>query len=286
MRVLFAIPHYFHPSAGGHGSLGRDPAPRVRALADCLAVIRQLFGRPQCEIDIARKTTVPANLAVATAADVVVCTAGGRHLLDRLPLGPGYFTHLPTAAEPKLLGYECHAALRDRLPAGYDFYCYLEDDLILRDPLFFVKLKWFVELAGADAVLMPNRYEVARDRLVHKAYIDGPLRAAVTATFQDVSVVPELAADVLGRRVMFRRPLNPHSGAFFLTAAQMAAWAARPDFLDRSAAFVGPLESAATLGVMRAFRVYKPAPENAAFLEVEHAGTAFLSLIVPPPVTS
>lgn len=286
MRVLFAVPHYYHAAAaGGHGSFGRDPALRVRALADALAAIHQLFGRPQCEIDIARKTTVPANVAVATAADVVVCTTGGRHLLDRLPLGPGYFTHQPTAAEPKLLGYECHAVLRDRLSAGYNFYCYLEDDLILRDPLFFVKLTWFAELAGEGALLVPNRYEVARDRLVHKAYIDGPLRPAVTAPFQDVSVVPELAADVLGRRVMFRRPLNPHSGAFFLSAAQMAAWAARPDFLDRAAAFVGPLESAATLGVMRAFRVYKAAPECAAFLEVEHAGTAFLSLIVPP-VTS
>lgn len=287
MRLLFAIPHYFHSTPeGGHGSLGRDPASRVRALADCLAALRQSFGRPQCEIDIARRTTTPANLALTTTAEVVVCTTGGRHLLDRLPLGPGYFTHRPTAADPKLLGYECHAALRDGLADGYDFYCYLEDDLILRDPLFFIKLRWFVGLAGENAVLLPNRYEVARARLVHKAYVDGPLRPDVTAPFQDVSVVSELSADVLGRRVVFRRPLNPHAGSFFLTAGQMAAWTARPDFLDRSMRFVGPLESAATLGVMRAFRVYKPAPEYAAFLEVEHAGTAFLSLIVSPPVTS
>lgn len=288
MRLLFAIPHYFHPvPGGGHGALGRDPTPRVRALGDCLAAVRQLFGRPQCEIDIARRTTAPANHALAAGVDVLVCTTGGRHLLDRLPLGPDYFTHLPVAvADPKLLGYECHAALRDRLAGGYDFYCYLEDDLVLRDPLFFVKLKWFVGVAGEGAVLLPNRYEVARGRLVHKAYVDGPLRPGVTAPFQDVSVAPEVAADALGRRVAFRRPLNPHAGCFFLTAGQMAAWAARPDFLDRSARFVGPLESAATLGVMRAFRVYKPAPENAAFLEVEHAGTAFLSLIVPPPATS
>ena len=104
---------------------------------------------------------------------------------------------------------------------GYDFYCYLEDDLILRDPLFFVKLKWFVELAGEDCVLLPNRYEVARDRLVHKAYVDGPLRPDVTAPFQDVSVAAELTADALGRRVVFRRPLNPHAGR--LPAANAAS---------------------------------------------------------------
>jgi hypothetical protein len=42
------------------------------------------------------------------------------------------------------------------------------------------------------------------------------------------------------------------------------------------------LESAATLGTMRTFRVYKPVAEGAAFLELERPGTGFLSQIVPP----
>src|SRR4051812_29444077 len=115
MRLLIAIPHFFDPAppAGRrHGSLGRDPGPRLRALTECLAGIQQLFGRPQCEIDIAGRTTVPANQATALGADVLACTTGPHHLLDKVPLGPGYFTHLPTAAEPRLLGFECHAALR------------------------------------------------------------------------------------------------------------------------------------------------------------------------------
>ncbi len=285
--MLFAIPHYYNPDpAGGHrhGSLGRDPTPRVRALADALAAIQQLFGRPQCVIDIARRTTAAANRLTATVADVVVCTTSGQHLLDRLPLTGGYFTHLATAAEPRLLGFECHAALRDRLSAGYDYYCYLEDDLLVRDPLFFVKLRWFASQLGEESLLMPNRYEVARGRIVHKAYVDGPIRAEATAPFQNVNEHPELAGEALGLRMVFRRPTNPHCGGFFLTAEQMAAWVAKPYFLDRDTRFVGPLESAATLGVMRTFRVYKPVAENAAFLELEHPGTGFLSQIVPPPV--
>jgi len=285
MRLLFAIPHFFDPApAGGrrHGSLGSNPAPRVRALTNCLAAIRQLFGRPQCVIDIARRTTTPANQLTALAADVVVCTTGGKHLLDQLPLGSGYFTHLPTTAEPKLLGFECHAALRDRLTAGYDYYCYLEDDLLIRDPLFFVKLRWFANQFGESALLMPNRYEVARDRIVQKAYVDGPIRAGASSAFQDVTEVPELAAEAIGLKLVFRRSTNSHSGGFFLTAAQLAVWVAKPYFLDRDTSFIGPLESAATLGVMKTFRVYKPAPENAAFLELEHPGTSFLSQIVPP----
>lgn len=283
MRLLFAVPHYFAAEPGGrYGSTRPDPAARARALAGLLAGVR-LFARPQCVIDIARRTTTPANHLTAGTVDVLVCTAGGRHVLDRLPPGLGV-THLPAAAaDPRLLGYECHAALRDRLAAGYDYYCYLEDDLVLRDPLFFAKLRWFAAAFGEAALLQPNRYEAAAGKAAHKAYLDGPLRPGVTARFQDVSVEPELRAEALGLPLTFRRPLNPHAGCFFLTAGQMAAWAARPDFLDRSAAFVGPLESAATLGVMRAFKVYKPADGCAAFLEVEHAGAAFLSLIRPGP---
>ncbi|MFO0796473.1 MAG: hypothetical protein U0804_03290 [Gemmataceae bacterium] len=282
MRLLFCVPHYFAPKPGGrYGSTRPDAAARARALADLLAGVRT-FARPQCVLDIARRTTTPANHLTAGTAHVLVCTTGGRHVLDRLPAGLG-FAHLPTAAEPRLLGYECHAALRDRLAAGYDYYCYLEDDLVLRDPLFFVKLRWFAAAFGEGALLQPNRFEAAAGRAAHKAYLDGPLRPDVTARFQDVADAPELRAEALGLPLVFRRPLNPHAGCFFLTAGQMAAWAARPDFLDRSAAFIGPLESAATLGVMRAFKVYKPADGCAAFLEVEHAGDAFLSLIRPAP---
>lgn len=283
MRLLFAIPHFFDPAPAErrHGSLGGDPRPRIESLANCLAGLRQQFGRPQCVIDIGRMTTTPANHATAVHLDVVVCTTGPRHLLDRLTLGPGYFVHHPTEADSRLLGFECHAVLRDRLGA-YDYYCFLEDDLLIRDPWLFVKLRWFARQFGDEALLQPNRYELARGRIVHKAYVDGPLRPDVTARFQDVSDTPLLEAEPFGQRVVFRRTLNPHSGAIFLNARQMQVWASKPYFLDRDTSFVGPLESAATLGIMKTFRIYKPAQETGAFLEVEHPGTRFLSRIRLP----
>src|SRR5262245_43341357 len=145
MRLLFALPHYFNPDAAGkgrHGSLHREPAPRIRALTNCLTAIQQLFGQRQCVMDLTRRTTTPANEPTATA-DVIVCTSGDKHLLDRLKLDSRYYTHRPTNDDPRLLGFECHAVLRDRLAEKYDYYCYLEDDLILHDPKFFVKLRWF-----------------------------------------------------------------------------------------------------------------------------------------------
>src|SRR5262249_44375833 len=159
--------------------------------------------------------------------------------------------------------------LRERL-GGYDYYCYLEDDLILHDPWFFRKLAWFTDNVGSESLLQPHRYEVATDTLAHKVYIDGDIKKRVTAPFQCPGEGPRAVGDVLGVQVVFERARNPHSGCFFLSARQMAQWTRQPYFLDRDTRFIGPLESAASLGVMRTFRIYKPAAEHAAFLELEH----------------
>lgn len=214
---------------------------------------------------------------------MVVCTTGLDHLLPRLPLPPRSFDHRATHCPPPLLGFECHALMRERLGA-YDYYVYLEDDLICRDPWLFHKVAWFNDQLGDLPLLQPNRYEVCPLGFVPKAYVDGDLAPELTAPYQDLAESPELVARFANVPVRFRRTLNPHSGCFFLNARQMAHWARRPDFLDRDTSFVGPLESAATLGIMRAFRVYKPAPETASFLEIEHSGTQFigqLRLVVP-----
>ncbi|MFO0908081.1 MAG: hypothetical protein U0794_06940 [Isosphaeraceae bacterium] len=291
MRLLVTIPHYVHSvpdqgaSADGraHGSVWGGAAIRGRALGGCLASLRQLFGPDQCLIDIAGHRAVPVNTGtMAARLDVVVCTTRDCHALGSVEASAGAFEHRETAAEPLFLGFECHAVLRERL-GDYDYYAYMEDDLALRDPWFFAKLAWFNGHLGDDLLLQPNRYEAAEGASpIAKAYLDGDIAPRATARYQDLSVAPSLRSLFLDRWVRFTRPTNPHSGSFFLNARQMKQWSDRPDFLDRDAGFIGPLESAATLGVMKTFRVYKPAPENAAFLEVEHAGTAFLRRIKRP----
>ena len=282
MRVLFVIPHYFRPvgaAADGrtHGSVGRDPRPRVDALAACLAGVREVCQPRACVLS---HTDRLARLLPGepTAADVVVCTAGDNHLLGSLPPAVGGWQHHPTAADPPLLGYECHAVLRDRL-GRYDYYCYLEDDIVLADPWHFRKLLWFGRQFGDARLLQPNRFEAGGHPLVDRIYVDGDLPAGVTAGFRPPADPPELSAEVLGRPVVFRTTTNPHAGCFFLSAAQMGLWAGSPHFLDRSAAFVGALESAATLGLLRTFDVFKPAAENMDFFAVRHHGTAYLGMV-------
>ncbi len=278
MRLLFAIPHFFQPSGTGalYGSLRNDPAPRIAALRACILTLHRTFGQQQHGFHFDDRRIFAANTAVPYAIDIAICTTGDRHLLPELDLSEDLYLHVPTEAEPRLLGYECHALMAEFLGA-YDYYCYLEDDILIHDPLFFDKLRWFNTEFGDDRLLQPNRYELSSGEPVSRTYIDGEYQPARTARWLGKSDVPELHGTVLGRDFAFQRATNPHAGCFFLTANQMSAWVNQPYFGDRSRDFFNdPMASAATYGIARTFAIYKPAYANAHFLEVQHYGSAYI----------
>ncbi|MBN3908935.1 MAG: calcium-binding protein [Nostoc sp. NMS1] len=279
MRIIFTIAHFFKPSSEArHASQHKDPQPRLQALTKSLTALHELFGKSQSIINIAQRIALPANQPQSHELDIVICTTQDNHLLNQLPLPSHLYKHHSTNVEPLLLGFECQAVLQSCL-GQYDYYCFLEDDLIIHDPWFFIKLNWFTQQAGDLNLLQPNRYEVSPHGLVHKAYIDGDLALRVTAPFQNVQEQQELKGTIMNTLITFRRALNPHSGCYFLNANQIAHWANQPYFIDRDISFVSPLESAATLGIMKTFRIYKTSPEQASFLEIQHSGTGFLGLI-------
>jgi len=285
MRLLIVIPHYFRRRASGdearHGSEFGDAKRRAHALAACIHAVHQHWGARQCMMQIAARRTCDANSDMRGEVHVVICTTGNEHVLNELPVDRNLYQHFPTDITPTHLGFQCRTLLRDRW-GNYDYYCYLEDDLIIHDPWFLAKLRWFNSCVSVENVLLPHRFERGPGPLTHKAYVDGDLAPHVTERFQKIEEVPQLQASVMGRAIVFRRPLNPHSGCYFLNREQMKYWTQRPDFLEQDCSFIGPLESAATLGIMRTFRIYKPAADHASFLEIEHYGAQFISLLRAP----
>ena len=286
MRILFGIPHYFAPEPTGHyGSERTPPEDRAWVTRRCIASLWQTFSEAQALADGFKQDFVPANPRLAGEITVALCTTGDNHLVPDLE--GCAFHHVNTAAEPRYLGFECHNVLKSGL-GQFDYFGYLEDDLRIDDGLFFTKLAWFNAQFGEAALLQPNRFELADEPAPYKVYIDGNPRDRTLVGAQRNDGQTRLSAPVIGRPMAFQRVQNPHSGCFFLSAAQLARWVAQPDFGVPSAAFCGPLESAATLGIMRHFRVYKPARENAAFLEIEHldpryVGRFFNSSVGDPP---
>jgi hypothetical protein len=275
MRILFAIPHYFaHTLDGNYGSERSAPEERASTIRQCLASLRQNFSEAQGLIDGMQGQIHAANPDFSATITIALCTTGDSHLVADLA-GCG-FDHVRTQADPRLLGFECHKVLRGGL-GRYDYFAYLEDDLRISDALFFTKLAWFNAQFGDAALLQPNRFELVAEPAAYKLYIDGnPHDRRRGAGLQRMDERRRMAAPAFGRQVAFQRVHNPHSGCFFLNAAQFARWASEPDFAVPSTAFYGPLESAATLGIMRHFRAYKPARENAAFLEIEHLDRRYL----------
>ena len=275
MRILFAIPHYFAPTADGfYASERSTPDARAAVVRLCLAALWRNFAAAQSLTNGRIQAQHATNARLSAEITVALCTTGERHLAADLA-GCG-FDHVRTAAEPRFLGFECHKLLRDGL-GRYDYFAYLEDDLRIADGLFMAKLAWFLGQFGDAAVLQPNRFEAVDRPAPYKLYIDGNLHdPRVSPRLQRIEGQRRITGSAFGQRLVFQRVDNPHAGCFFLSAAQLARWVAEPDFAMPSAAFGGPLESAATLGVMRHFRVYKPARENAAFLEIEHLDRRYL----------
>ena len=179
----------------------------------------------------------------------------------------------------RVIGHELYHII-EQLKFSYDLYGYIEDDLIIHDPWFFHKVKGFVDQAGEDCILLPQRYELLPiPGQIDKLYIDGALPEADRVVWLS-KPAPQLQISLpfLGR-LTFESPLNPHAGCFALTRDQLEHWTKQSWWLDHDCSFITPLESAATLGLMKTFQIYKPCFSQAMWLEAQHWGTSFLGLM-------
>ena len=285
MRLLVAVAHYYKAGDGRHGSLGRDPAPRLAALRQLLLQLHRLFGEPAGSLNhLQRRVDVVVD--GGGPLDIRICVQEPHHLLaDLADLGSG-FTAVPSSPEdPRLLGFCCHQVLaqawQQARDAGspYDYVAYLEDDIVITDADFFLKLRQFNRAFGDGYLLMPNRLETAEHLAqLRRFYIDGDYNPAASAAYR-LSQGQQLVLEHLGEPVRFAQPPNLHAGCFFLNANQAETYFAAEASRSLDVSFHGPLESAATLGMLKTFQLMKPVPANGRFLTVEHAGRNFMGLV-------
>lgn len=276
MKALITIPHFYKQDATViYGSSRANRVERVEAVSKCIISLHQHFTPAQFYINYLEKAMERANVPHTVDLEILVCTTGNDHLIDEITLPAGCFTHVSTTSEPMMLGFECRDLLKSHANQ-YDYYCFMEDDLILSDPFFFGKLKHFTESTDLLNVLQPNRFEISRtNQRVNKCYIDGDGLNPHIATFYRIDG-PDYLINYVGTEVRLQQPLNPHSGCYFLNAEQYEHWANQSHYNDKDTCFVGPLESAATLGLMKTFNIYKACREHASYLEIEHFGSNYL----------
>ena len=91
--------------------------------------------------------------------EVVVVVHQSACLLDVIaPLVPQVQVLRRDLDDPRELGLEARDWLIGH-PSPADINLYLEDDLVIQDPLFVDKILWMAERTGHKCVLLPHRYE-------------------------------------------------------------------------------------------------------------------------------
>lgn len=283
MRVLVAIIHFFraeerstHSSTDAHR---RDQ--RAAVLRGVIDSWRGTFG-PATAINIETKRFDRLRGSV-DGLDIAVITNASDHLLDETHAKARGVRHIKVQVDnPRMLGFAAQRVFADTRNS-YDLFCYSEDDLRVSDPGFIDKVMAFQACFGWKRVLAPNRFEWNAAGPTLKTWIDGDLRPGAIA--QWVDALPDeafLHRPVPGRAALaFRRAANPHSGFAALTAPQLAHWSRQAHFLDLDCGFISPLESAATLGVMKTFPIYKAFGTDMGHFEIEHLDTRFSSMKLP-----
>lgn len=272
-KILIVMPHYFnleidHPN--------KTKEIRSFSIVRSVMSLVQQFGHDQMYLDFSDHTASYVNECQNSQCDIYICTSSNHHLLNELETIKGLYHHIETDAHPRQLGFASREVLK-AFAGKYDYYCYVEDDLYISDPLFFNKLAWFNEQAGFHCLLQPNRCETSYGQSVKKCYIDGEFTHIDTPYFNND--LKRLSFSALGSELNFRHASNPHSGCYFLNAVQFEYWLNQPHFSEWDMSWIGPLESAASLGIMKTFIIYKPDWQNANFLEINHFGDAYLQTI-------
>ncbi len=240
-----------------------------------------MFGAKQGILDFDGGRLFAANNKTLAQVDIYLCTSGIFHLVDKLRATGVRFNHVSTSEEPKNLGFYCHTILKDYM-GDYDYYCHMDDDVHLQDPFFFNKLRWFNQNVGNEFVLQPNRFEISANGPLGKLYVDGTLNSSWTTPHRDLSRLEDIELRFLDEDIRFCAAKNPHSAGFFLNQEQFRTWSSRPYFLDRDSSLIGPIESAASLGILKCFKLYKAAPERANFLEIFHADARYIDRVSSP----
>jgi len=288
VRVRAAIPHFFRESAEGssYGS-GRSGQRLARciALARCLSslmALRRSSGDAVLNIGARSIAQWPAHhdgLQRAGAIDIELhLFTDGHHLLHEVvEMFHGRLQHHPVELEnPRLLPIHARNWLLQQQPNA-DLSVYLEDDLVISDPLFLDKQLWFLQRTEHKGVLMPHRVEPVPAGPECQLLVDGPLEPVFIQRFcQPTEDAAQGRFDPTGPLIHFDVTSNPHSGSFVLGAPQVEHL--RPLKLP-SDGFVSPLETAATLTVLAHFPVFKPSKGQQRFLQIEHGHPSFLGLL-------
>jgi hypothetical protein len=198
-------------------------------------------------------------------------------LLDVLPFLRPHYRHEPTAADAATLGEACHSVVASAHGA-YDYYCCLDDDVVINDPLSFRKRRFFDRSFHARAMPLPNRYEIGVAGPIQKLYVDHRAFPGSSQAPGGKTVPRQLSMRFIDETIAFDYADVPTPGCLVLSDPQLEIL-----LEEHSAGAVigspslGSAPAASRLG--KIFDVYKPALQHASFFEVLGASPDWMPIV-------
>lgn len=196
---------------------------------------------------------------------IIINTVRDRYLTDHLP---EYQRNLIQVKEqencdPLYTEFRAQDEFISRIQ-DYDWFLFMEDDMVIRDSNFLDKLNYFNEnINNPRIVLRPNCYEMYNGR---KYYIE--------ATYNEQDNTLKLVNNSLSvieiGELKFCEYENSHVPLYCLTQEQLQIWADSGQQWKNKVMMVSPLESAGTACLFECFSLYFPHPDNLHFFEVMH----------------
>ncbi|MEG4573109.1 hypothetical protein QUA56_10490 [Microcoleus sp. N3A4] len=203
---------------------------------------------------------------------VAIQTLPNRHVTAYLPEYQIKCIQIQEGPEcdPMLVEFRLQEEFVERVEK-FDWFLFIEDDIVLYDAFILEKLENFNRQSGyKNAILYPNRYEMYEGT---KRYID--LTIDQQLSWNQLSSV-----EIEG--VKFAEFSNPHSAFYCLSRNQMKEWIKSGRIFKNQVVNVGLLESAATFCLLECFSIYKPHPSNLNYFEVRHYDSKYSKLYPEP----
>ncbi len=249
-KVLVMIPHFVSAAEASDRQTGKAKIERLEKALEGL-----LNSFSHCDLEI------------------WIQTLTGHSIVRFLPQYQQQRIHIEEqqTCEPLYIPYSIQDKLMARLSESFDWFLFMEDDIVIHDSSFLDKLRLFNDYCPEpNGILFPNRYEMLEGT---KRYID--------LSFQHQAAWDRLSAFEING-VKYAECENPHAALYCLTAQQLKQWAQSQRDWRQLDFMVGPQECAASFSLLENFLIYKPHPQNIYSLEVEHYDTKYSKLYPSP----
>jgi len=198
---------------------------------------------------------------------IVILTKSSYSMHENLPeyLKERIEIYYSDQQDPMYVEYDAYDVFKMHI-SEYDYFMFLEDDIVLNDSCLVEKLKKFNIISPKkDYVLLPHRFEYYNG---FKSYFD---QCAMSKTgFKANSYSEHLR--IISEDATFTIFENSHSAFYCLNKEQMMLWIDSGYKWKNKIVAVGKLESAATFCMYENFEFFKPHPDNMFYFEVQHYG--------------